>query len=963
MNLKRGSRVLAVGAVVCAVVLGGASPGVGLPPGGGDGGADTGSLYSDLVVALRAEDGTSLLKEYVVAGEEGTAVEYCVQPVSYAQVPGVGSIVNPLDGRDVWVLPLQGEWIDHPVDPLPVAEIEACDPQPQYAMFVSEAELERLNLTRTSDEVLAKKLIDVKTKLALADEIGLDPAGRLTVDGTALDAAPEYAAIYKSIMTTGALPGLDFADIAFTNWQLAAVAVGAAASKTVPLTVDTVQYYNRAVGFTTSDPLPSWDGLRFLRSADPDPSTPMPDDVLPAAENFVDYSEFRYNRGDTYLGSVTWLDVATLTWHVTPVLDAVTWTNLTDPAGLTSDEVNHRTLNGVTAFAQMADDARAVIGYLHENEVVLPGFYMDPVLVDTTAQQLDAITNPAVSLTAPGQAFQTLPFVTTASVYNPWGGEPVAGARLRVTVDAPDPLTASDVTLSTDEGAMAWAPDDGDLVGWWGPEDGFPAGLGFRSATDFTATVAEGAPLGDYALTVDLVDVEAPNEALATDVALVSVNASVTTVMWGADIPALGTQGSFLTVPVRIYAPANGDATLTFQLTGPGDDPTTDLLEELAATDAKVFATDGTDMVAMPLTLTDQDQLGGLWPTALVPGYNDLTWYLMVVEGAPVGQYGVDAGIQTGTDLADPQYVSYAAPDSHGEQPPDAGEDTTAAVVTITIDGLATDYASFSFVANEPSVTFECRLTENGVKGVWEACDSGAITYSGLVPGVYQFAVRCTDAADNVATYVKSFVIDPDTLLVAGPDEKAFVLDHDVAFTLDSTASDAAYDVVVNGVSQPRCDSGECLVSGLKRGVNTISFAAVTDVSADPQPFVRAVVVPRGVLNLNRSAGWRVKRDPDSLFTRFAVTRLKGKSFYGFAPTIKRVALAVTKAPGSGKVDVYLGGRKLTAKPISLAGPRVKNAVIIPIKTFAVPKRGSVRVVVVSSGKAVRIEGIGFSRW
>ncbi len=265
------------------------------------GAPDTGSLYSDLVVALRAADGTPILTEYTVTGEEGVSLEYCVQPVSYTAVPGVTPITNPLDGRQVWVLPLQGQWIDNPVDPLPVEEIEPCDPMPQYAMFVAEAELERLNLTRTSDDVLAKKLVDVQTKLTLAHDIGLDPAGRLTADGAALDAAPEYAAIYKSLMTTGALPGLAAGDIPYSTWQLAAVAVGTAASKTVPLTVDSVQYYNRAVGFTT-DPLPSWGDLAFIRSADPDPTTPMPSDTLPGGENFVDYSGFSYNRGDTFVG-------------------------------------------------------------------------------------------------------------------------------------------------------------------------------------------------------------------------------------------------------------------------------------------------------------------------------------------------------------------------------------------------------------------------------------------------------------------------------------------------------------------------------------------------------------------------------------------------------------------------------------------------------------------------------------
>ena len=93
----------------------------------------------------------------------------------------------------------------------------------------------------------------------------------------------------------------------------------------------------------------------------------------------------------------------------------------------------------MTAFAQLADDVRSAIVFLHEHEVVLPGFYMDPVGVDTTAQQLAATTNPAVDFTSiPDQVFQTLPFQITASLFNPWGGQDIAGARLRITVDAGD---------------------------------------------------------------------------------------------------------------------------------------------------------------------------------------------------------------------------------------------------------------------------------------------------------------------------------------------------------------------------------------------------------------------------------------------------------------------------------------------------------------------------------------------
>ena len=76
----------------------------------------TGSVYSDLVIALRAADGTPILKKYVVPAtlETDATIEYCVQPVSYELVPGVPESTNPVDGRTVHVLPLQGEWIGSP---------------------------------------------------------------------------------------------------------------------------------------------------------------------------------------------------------------------------------------------------------------------------------------------------------------------------------------------------------------------------------------------------------------------------------------------------------------------------------------------------------------------------------------------------------------------------------------------------------------------------------------------------------------------------------------------------------------------------------------------------------------------------------------------------------------------------------------------------------------------------------
>ncbi len=63
---------------------------------------------------------------------------------------------------------------------------------------------------------------------------------------------------------------------------------------------------------------------------------------------------------------------------------------------------------------------RSVINYLHENEVI-PGFYLDPVFVDTCAEQQAALTNPAVMWGGmPTDLIQTDTVDVTASAFMPW---------------------------------------------------------------------------------------------------------------------------------------------------------------------------------------------------------------------------------------------------------------------------------------------------------------------------------------------------------------------------------------------------------------------------------------------------------------------------------------------------------------------------------------------------------------
>ena len=225
--------------------------------------------------------------------------------------------------------------------------------------------------------------------------------------------------------------------------------------------------------------------------------------------------------------------------------------------------------------------------------------------------------------------------------------------------------------------------ENGDLVGKWGPDAGFPVAPGYNVSTTFDVTVAEGAPTGIYDLTLELIDVDAPTTILAQESGTMMVYANEATVLWGTPVPKLATQGVSMAIPLRVYSPSVGTGQLVLTVTGPGDDPATEQIEGTRAGDVKIYASNGTDMVSMPLTLNAEGQLVGTWNATLVAGYNTVTWYTTVAVGALVGNYAFGVSLVDGNTLA-PIVVGVSAPESHGEQPPDAGDDLTAPIVTVT---------------------------------------------------------------------------------------------------------------------------------------------------------------------------------------------------------------------------------------------------------------------------------------
>ena len=268
---------------------------------------------------------------------------------------------------------------------MPAGFTGACDAQPQYAMFIKEVELERLNLARTAEAVIANKLADVTMKLRFADEIALESTGRIAYDESRHRRLPRERGDVPVADEDRDHPGApdhdggtagrgrpDPADAPsnsqFDAWELAAMNIGAAASKSTPLTLDAVEYYNRIIGFPPTADY-TVDRGRAARPSSGPPTRTTGRRDLARREQFVDYSGFTYNRSETFKGSVTWLDVTTLTWKVSKITDQVPFTNLSSYA-----EIGTNTLTGITAFAQLADDVRAHVQ-------LRPGQHLPPRLL------------------------------------------------------------------------------------------------------------------------------------------------------------------------------------------------------------------------------------------------------------------------------------------------------------------------------------------------------------------------------------------------------------------------------------------------------------------------------------------------------------------------------------------------------------------------------------------------------
>ena len=224
--------------------------------------------------------------------------------------------------------------------------------EPGDAGSVIEVEFGRLNIARSPASVLEHSLVEALSKLdggILGENVTLDPAGRLTVDGSTIDSPLENLALYEALLTapvddegnatlsvTTSVEGAGNVTYSFTvpedvRLDLAASAFAAASDKTGDITIDEVVNISK-----------------FLEV----------DDELAGLVGDYQYSDAVYD--DVKVWILVETSPGVLEPQLVPVSQYVTFTPV--PA-IDGDA------DGIDRFTQAADDAIQVLEFVHDNAI------------------------------------------------------------------------------------------------------------------------------------------------------------------------------------------------------------------------------------------------------------------------------------------------------------------------------------------------------------------------------------------------------------------------------------------------------------------------------------------------------------------------------------------------------------------------------------------------------------------
>lgn len=321
---------------------------------GGGGNQDKGDLFGDLLVIDRDHSGLPIRDQWghlqPIVFESSTD---CPDAETFVPVTDPDSLYAQ---TSTYYIPLDAE-----------GEIPA-----EYGECAIEAELGRLSVAKGPDEVREQALTEAVKTLS-AGTISLDPAGRLVVTYTdpqtaelvekTIDASLENIAMYEELLEQGTLAEHDplypvdvLSGLEGDYLDRAAAALGGAADKTGKVTVDLVVYLNA-----------------FMAIPDDLDAATMPAPINDNSDKYYDFSGFSYDRSVTYAHTLCYLRVVTENDEPVQVGDAYLVEIVNDETVMEAvfGGVNNAdaTSDNISAFVQAADDARAVIEFMHSHVV------------------------------------------------------------------------------------------------------------------------------------------------------------------------------------------------------------------------------------------------------------------------------------------------------------------------------------------------------------------------------------------------------------------------------------------------------------------------------------------------------------------------------------------------------------------------------------------------------------------
>ena len=257
---------------------------------------------------------------------------------------------------------------------------ETCAVTTECAPCTEEVDFGRVNAARSPDAVFDAQLADVLVNLATADCTTLDPAGRLvatrveddlSVLWSTIDSPLQNLAIYRQLILTGTI-GAPLPQGASTL-DTAARSLGAAFDKSGEVNVDLVAYLNFILGL--SDPATS-------TTLDPKICVDVKEEVQGTVQLvekcFLNYGAYGYNRTTNFgaLPAPAYIpaddptdgtfEYLSLLLNSDPPLFEIIQGLITTAVFA---DLPGNTDGNIGGFAQASDDTRAVISFMHENQV------------------------------------------------------------------------------------------------------------------------------------------------------------------------------------------------------------------------------------------------------------------------------------------------------------------------------------------------------------------------------------------------------------------------------------------------------------------------------------------------------------------------------------------------------------------------------------------------------------------